>query len=110
MNVKACQSVGQSIGQKQDCDKNSYTVAGYEIQAVNSDAKVIRSSVQQSVHFDKRRNMPFIDIINLRVYDNRTVEIIDTRGRPPFQDFEHQHVSECVLGTGMPGGSFSVFS
>ena len=81
----------------------------YELHKVDAD-QVIKSSVQQTVHYDRRSGRHVIDILNIHVHPNRTVQIIDTRGTPPFQKLDFQHISDCTLETGMPGGSFSAFA
>ena len=70
----------------------------------------VRSSVQQTVHYDAKMDRHVRDVINLRIFDNRTVEIIDVRGGALYEDFVHEHVSYCTLETGMPGGTFNAFA
>lgn len=70
----------------------------------------VRASVQQIVHYDVKSDMHVRDVINLRLFDNRTVEIIDTRGGALYEDLSHVHVSYCTLETGMPGGTFNLFA
>ncbi|KAH3888173.1 uncharacterized protein LOC127845975 isoform X4 [Dreissena polymorpha] len=83
----------------------------YELPTPSSSEDVeLRSSVQEIVHYDRTSASHVIDVINIWMYGNRTVEIIDTRGRPPYTDLVHRHVSYCHLDTGVPGASFSIFA
>ncbi|XP_052797471.1 uncharacterized protein LOC128229707 isoform X2 [Mya arenaria] len=70
----------------------------------------IRSYVQQLVHYDRRAASHVVDVVSIWMYSNRTVEIVDTRGLPPFTDLGHKHVSYCYLDNGAPGASFEIYA
>ncbi|KAL4224847.1 hypothetical protein ACF0H5_015543 [Mactra antiquata] len=82
----------------------------YELPSGELAASFIQTSVASIVHYDIRHDMHVLDVINVNMLDNRTVEIIDTRERPSTQVLIHQHTSYCTLETGAPGGTFNVYA
>lgn len=85
-------------------------IPNYEMKMEDGAVHGVRSAVQQIVHYDVRLDMHVRDVINIRLFDNRTVEIIDTRGGALYDNLVHVHVSYCTLETGMPGSTFNVFA
>lgn len=92
-----------------DFNTDFFARADYELPSEDTKMSIVLISVSQTVHYDVRSGAHVLDVINLNVMDNRTVEIIDTRGRPLYEDLLHVHTSYCTLETGMPGGTFNAF-
>ncbi|XP_060583212.1 uncharacterized protein LOC132739511 [Ruditapes philippinarum] len=85
-------------------------IPNYEMKMEGGAVHGVRSSVQQTVHYVPKIDRHVRDVINLRIFDNRTVEIIDVRGGALYEDLVHEHISYCTLETGMPGGTFNAFA
>ena len=83
----------------------SVSVTDYDV--VNE--HLIDSTIKPTVHYDAMGGS-MMDSINVRFYDNRTVELIDRRGKPPALDVIREHVLNCFLETGPPGGTVNVFT
>ena len=71
---------------------------------------LIESTFGPTAHYDEKAATSMVDSLNVRIYNNRTVEIIDIRGRPPSFHVVSEHELHCFLQTGMPGGTVNVFA
>ena len=71
---------------------------------------LIESTFAPTAHYDEKAAASMVDSLNVRFYNNRTVEIIDIRGRPPSLHVVSEHELHCFLQTGMPGGTVNVFA
>jgi len=69
----------------------------------------IKTSIGQTAYYDVRYNMGVLDVINMRIFSNRSVDIYDDLAVPPEMHRMVSHRSQCFLSTGMPGGMVHVW-
>ena len=71
---------------------------------------IIDSTIASTVHYDYTSDTHMMDVLRMRMFDNRTIQFIDSRGRPPYMDPLVEHILHCFLEAGMPGGTVNLFS
>lgn len=91
------------------CAKHFVFFTDYDI--FNKGGSVwIESTFAAVVHYNDTSDKHDMDVLSMFVYDNRTIKIIDSRGTPPQIDPSEEHVLNCFLQAGMPGGTVSFYA